>query len=90
MDAITRRAMELLPLGLSKFWMRDVGDERYHMASVLGIEKEIWDILKPQSSLYKSDGRMLTNTWGTKLKLTVITRTSQFRDENNNNSNCLW
>ena len=59
LDAITRRAMELLPLGLSKFWMRDVGDERYHMASVLGIEKEIWDILKPQSSLYKSDGRMM-------------------------------
>ena len=90
LDTITRRAMELLPLGLGNFWMRDVGDERYHMATVLGIEKEVWDILKPLSSLYKSDGRMNTNTWEDKLKLTVITRASQFQGENGKHRNSVW
>ena len=91
LDAITRRVMELLPLGLGDIWMRDVGDERYHMASVLGIEKEFWDILKPLSSLYKSNGKMSqANIWEKKLKLTVLTRPNQGRDKNSEQSKCNW
>ena len=46
-------------------------DSPFHIASILGISIEDWDILAPFSGLFDSSNRIQTNTWVRKLLLEV-------------------
>ena len=50
----------------------DGGNESpFHVASVLGIPIEDWDILAPQSGLFYARGRIQSIMWWCNLKLEV-------------------
>jgi hypothetical protein len=46
-------------------------DSQVHIATILGISIDDWDILAPFSGLFDSSNRIQTNTWVRKLQFEV-------------------
>ena len=78
------RVVELLNMGIADIWMRASGsDLRFHVATVLGISMVEWNILAPNSGLFKSNGSLSTEDfWKQRLQLSIVFRKFKTRDEN--------
>ena len=73
--AISERIHECLKIGLNKCFMKGTGGDRYHISTLLGIERSVWDLLVPHTSLYyyKQDKLVIKSKdeWASHLKVDV-------------------
>ena len=74
--AIRTSVVELLNMGIADIWMRaSESDLRFHNATVLGISMVEWNILAPNSGLFKSNGTLSTeDVWRQRLQLSLTFR----------------
>ena len=68
--AIHDRVMELIPLGIAGIWMRSDGeDAELHLVTVLGIDRQRWDLEAPLTGLFKADGSIKFHTVEVKVRV---------------------
>lgn len=59
-SGLTERVTQLFQYGINTIWMKASGDERYHIANVLGISIDEWEEAKPISGLFYIYGSINT------------------------------
>jgi hypothetical protein len=66
-----------LKVWIDDLWIRADGesDSPFHIASILGILIDDWDILAPHSGLFDSSNKIKKDLWGRKLQMEI-----DFRD----------
>ena len=89
-NGLSERVTELFKHGINNIWMRASGEERYHIATVLGISMDEWKIAIALSGLFDTDGRVKTGSWNGLLKLKVEFRSFNTTDLNGIQNNCKW
>ena len=89
--AIHDRVMELIPLGIADIWMRNDGeDAEFHLVTVLGIDRQRWDLAAPLTGLFKADGSINFTQWKSKLGLQIASENFQTRESGGNRNHSLW
>ena len=79
-------------MGIADIWMRSSGsDLRFHIATVLGISMDDWNILAPNSGLFNSRGSLLSEEmWKQMLQLSLVFRRFYTTDENGSQEQGQW
>jgi hypothetical protein len=89
--AVHDRVMELIPLGIADIWMRNDGEgTEFLLTTVLGIDRQRWDIAAPLTGLFKSDGSINFTKWKSKLGLRIAEERFQTMESNGKRKNLLW
>ena len=70
--ALCERIVVLSKFRIYDIWMRvHWSDSPFHIASILGILSDDWDILAPHSGLFDSCNTIKTELWGRKLQMEI-------------------
>ncbi len=79
-------------MGIADIWMRSSGsDLGFHIATVLGISMDDWNILAPNSGLFNSRGSLLSEEmWKQMLQLSLVFRRFYTTDENGSQEQGQW
>ena len=88
--AVHDRVMELIPLGIADIWMRnDWKDAEFYLVTVLGIDRQRWDLAALSTRLFKADGSINFAQWKSNLGLQIASENFQTRESGGNRKNSL-
>lgn len=76
--------------GIDKIWMKGTGEDRYHITNILGISMDAWDCIMSHSGLYTNDKKIKLQAWEKLLKVNVIFRKFQLRNEDGTQCRAYW